>query len=495
MNRKSILTTIITAVVAGALSAFAVTSTVEGQAIGIPQNEPNTAQTIFAQAAPTQGVALPDLTKGAQRGVEAVVNIETSQKIVAQSSPEGGIDPFELFFGPGAFGRGQGNMQPQERHGGGSGVVISPDGYIVTNNHVIQGADNIKVTLNSGDSFKAKLVGTDPSTDIALLKIEPHDELPILQFGDSDSLLLGQWVMAIGNPYGLSSTVTAGIVSAKGRALGVIGNSQMGIESFIQTDAAVNPGNSGGALITVDGSLIGINTLIKSPTGSYAGYSFAVPSNIARKVVGDIRQYGLVQRAVLGIAMQEISNEWIEKFGKANNITQREGVFIAQVTPDGAAEAAGIKQGDVLLSINDIKVTTPQMVQESLAGLRPGDKIKISIKRDSSVKHFEVTLRNRSGREELMSRSDVDMINLLGAELRPVSEKLRRELKINGGLQVTEIRVGGVLAKTSVRPGYIITAINGIRITSTDDLNRITDKLTSIDGIYPDGRMVSYQTL
>ncbi|MEG0656490.1 MAG: PDZ domain-containing protein, partial [Mucinivorans sp.] len=213
------------------------------------------------------------------------------------------------------------------------------------------------------------------------------------------------------------------------------------------------------------------------------------------KVVGDIRQYGLVQRAVLGIAMQEISNEWIEKFGKANNITQREGVFIAQVTPDGAAEAAGIKQGDVLLSINDIKVTTPQMVQESLAGLRPGDKIKISIKRDSSVKHFEVTLRNRSGREELMSRSDVDMINLLGAELRPVSEKLRRELKINGGLQVTEIRVGGVLAKTSVRPGYIITAINGIRITSTDDLNRITDKLTSIDGIYPDGRMVSYQTL
>ncbi|MEG0467993.1 MAG: Do family serine endopeptidase [Mucinivorans sp.] len=504
MNKKLILTTVLVAVVAGALSAFAVSTTItkstaeENYPIDPVENKASDA--FFTQAAPN-GITLPDLTRGAQMGVEAVVNVETSQKIAPnnnQFGPQGGIDPFELFFGPGAFGpqgRGQQQQQPQERRGGGSGVLISADGYIVTNNHVIENADNIKVTLNSGEGFKAKLVGTDPSTDIALIKIEPTTDLPYLQFGDSDNLLLGQWVMAIGNPYGLNSTVTAGIVSAKGRSLGVIDNSQMGIESFIQTDAAVNPGNSGGALISVDGALVGINTLIKSPTGSYAGYSFAVPANIARKVVGDIRQYGLVQRAVLGVAMQEITDEWIEKLGKENHVTQREGVFIADVSQGSAAHAAGIQKGDVLLTINGVKVSTPSMVQETIAGLRPGNKIKITVKRAGEVKPFDVTLRNRSGREELMSRTDVDMPRELGAELRAISARAAKDLKIQGGLQVVEIKAGGVLAKVKVRPGYIITAINGVSVTSIDDLNRITEKLTSIDGIYPDGRMVSYQTL
>lgn len=499
MKRKAILLVILAAAVTSVISAAAVSSFVSNRALADSVQPfmpaPSAADTYFTQSS-TPLSSFPDLTVAAQMGVEAVVNVETTQKIVRSNVGGGAIDPFEFFFGP-SMGRGQGAVpeQPQERKGGGSGVLISADGYIVTNNHVIENADNIKVTLNSGDSFKATLVGTDPSTDIALIKIEPKKTLAFLSFGDSEEMKLGQWVLAVGNPYGLNSTVTAGIVSAKGRSLGVISNSRMGIESFIQTDAAVNPGNSGGALTTIDGALMGINTLIKSPTGSYTGYSFAVPSNIARKVVGDIRQYGVVQRAMLGIAMQEITDEWIEQFGEKNNVKTREGVYIAQITADGAAAAAGIKQGDVIVAINDTKITSPSMVQEIISRYRPGDKVKISVKRADSVKPFGVTLRNRSGSEELVSKTDVDMLKELGAELREVGDKTKKELKIRGGLQVVSIKEGGVLAKAKVRIGYIITAINDQSVERVEDLNRITDKLTSIDGIYPDGRMVSYQTL
>lgn len=499
MKKRLILIAVLASVITGGLSAFAVSSIVDnkrdGDASAYFEPAASPADVHFTQSAGrTSG--LPDLTRAAQMGVEAVVNIETIQKIEVSSAEGGVIDPFEFFFGP---GRGRGGQQApqreQERRGGGSGVIISSDGYIVTNNHVIEDANEVKVTLNSGDSFKAKVIGADPSTDIALIKIESADTLSFLQFGDSEKLLLGQWVLAIGNPYGLNSTVTAGIVSAKGRSLGVIPNSQMGIESFIQTDAAVNPGNSGGALVTTDGELIGINTLIKSPTGTYTGYSFAVPSNIARKVVGDIRQYGMVQRALLGVAMQEITDEWIERMGEQTGIKTREGVYVIEVSPDGAAAAVGIKKGDVIVQINDTKITSPSMVQEIIARYRPGDKVKITIKRSGEVKPFELTLRNRSGREELMSRTDVDMIKELGAELRPVSEKTKKELKIRGGLQVISLNPNGVLAKARVKVGYIITAINEQSVNGVEDLNRITDKLTSIEGIYPDGRMVSYQAL
>lgn len=499
MKKRLILLAVLASVITGGLSAFAVSSIVENKraADATAYFEPaaSPADVHFTQSAGGAS-GLPDLTRAAQMGVEAVVNIETIQKIEVSSAEGGVIDPFEFFFGP---GRGRGGQQApqreQERRGGGSGVIISADGYIVTNNHVIDGATEVKVTLNSGDSFKAKVIGADPSTDIALIKVEAADTLSFLQFGNSEKLLLGQWVLAIGNPYGLNSTVTAGIVSAKGRSLGVIPNSQMGIESFIQTDAAVNPGNSGGALVSTDGELMGINTLIKSPTGAYTGYSFAVPSNIARKVVGDIRQYGMVQRALLGVAMQEITDEWIEQMGEQTGIKTREGVYVIEVSPDGAAAAVGIKKGDVIVQINDTKITSPSMVQEIIARYRPGDKVKIAIKRSGEVKPFELTLRNRSGREELMSRTDVDMIKELGAELRPVSDKTKKELKIRGGLQVVSINPSGVLAKARVKVGYIITAINEQSVNGVEDLNRITDKLTSIEGIYPDGRMVSYQTL
>lgn len=499
MKKRLILIAVLASVITGGLSAFAVSSIVDnkrdGDATAYFEPAASPADVHFTQSAGgTSG--LPDLTRAAQMGVEAVVNIETIQKIEVSSAEGGVIDPFEFFFGP---GRGRGGQQApqreQERRGGGSGVIISADGYIVTNNHVIDGASEVRVTLNSGDSFKAKVVGADPSTDIALIKVEAADTLSFLQFGNSEKLLLGQWVLAIGNPYGLNSTVTAGIVSAKGRSLGVIPNSQMGIESFIQTDAAVNPGNSGGALVSTDGELMGINTLIKSPTGAYTGYSFAVPSNIARKVVGDIRQYGMVQRALLGVAMQEITDEWIEQMGEQTGIKTREGVYVAEVSPDGAAAAVGIKKGDVIVQINDTKITSPSVVQEIIARYRPGDKVKIAIKRSGEVKPFEVTLRNRSGREELMSRTDVDMLKELGAELRPVSDKTKKELKIRGGLQVISLNPNGVLAKARVKVGYIITAINEQSVNGVEDLNRITDKLTSIEGIYPDGRMVSYQAL
>lgn len=444
--------------------------------------------------AATQGI-LPDFTAAAEQGVEAVVNIENRQKrkIQRYSSPfGGGFDPFEFFFGP-QGGQQQSQPEEQERRSGGSGVIISSDGYIVSNNHVVEGASELIVTLHDGTIHKATLVGTDPSTDIALLKIDATG-LKTIAFGDSEALRLGEWVLAIGNPFGLTSTVTAGIVSAKGRSLGVMA-SQMGIESFIQTDAAVNAGNSGGALITTEGKLIGINTVIASPTGSYAGYSFAIPSSIVRKVVTDLREHGVVQRAMLGIAFQAITPEWIEHFGQEKGIDEPGGIYVAEVSADGAAEAAGIKSGDVMTHIDGRPMNTTADVQETIAKLRPNDRIRVTIRRKGSVKEYEVVLRNRAGKTELVKKDDANLIEELGATFREVTDKQKKALNIRGGIQVVELKEDGLLAKSRVRRGFIITAVNDRAITSVSDLNRITDKVQSIDGVYPDGRIVSYQAL
>ncbi len=506
MSKKVILWSILSAMIVGGLSAATVgvlMSNNNSQNSVYTLSSGNTAAKDLYFTQQTQSASLPDLTGAAQMGVDAVVNIEILKRVQQRSFSGRGFDPFEFFFGPNYGQRGGGNNNQQQEEssepnlqkmGGGSGVIISSDGYIVTNNHVIDGADQVKITLNSGDTYDGKVIGTDPSTDIALVKIDTKEPLSFLTFGNSDMLRLGEWVLAVGNPYGLNSTVTAGIVSAKGRSLGV-SNSQLGIEAFIQTDAAVNPGNSGGALITTDGSLVGINTLIKSPTGSFTGYSFAVPSNIARKIVGDLREYGIVQRALLGVAMQEITSEWVEQLGEKNGIKEREGVFIAEVSKGSAAEAAGIKKGDVLLEVNSQKVSSPSTVQQTINNFSPGDKINISIKREGKVKHFDVTLRNRRGKEELMSSTDVDMTKELGGRLVEVSDKLKKELKIRGGAQVASVDPNGILAKARVRPGYIITSINDTPIYSLGDLNRITDKLEFIEGIYPDGRMASFQVV
>lgn len=425
----------------------------------------------------------PDLTYAAENAVKAVVNIEKTEEV--QYSRQS--DPFfDFFFGP----QGGGSMQPQERRSGGSGVIISEDGYIVTNNHVVENASKLRVKLNDNRVFDAKIIGTDPTTDVALIKIE-GEKLPTIPFGSSDALRLGEWVLAIGSPFDLQSTITAGIVSAKARQLNVIPN-EFSIESFIQTDAAVNPGNSGGALVNTRGELVGINTVIKSSTGSYIGYSFAVPESIVKKVVIDLKEYGIVQRAMLGISYRPVDQTFIDEQGEETGIKEIGGAYVASVDPEGAASAAGIRKGDVIVSINGVKINDRATLSEQIGKHRPNDKVKISVKRGDDMKHFEVTLRNKAGKAELISKDDIDVEQVLGGKFAAVNERAMRELDIKGGLQVVQIKQGGLLAKARVREGFIITHINDRQIRSVNDLTKINEKIASIDGIYPNGRAASY---
>ncbi len=427
----------------------------------------------------------PDLTYAAENAVQAVVNIEVIQKVTTQSRS---YDPFYEFFGIPQQSRSQ--PQTQERRSGGSGVILSEDGYIVTNNHVVDGATTLRVKLYDGRIFEAKVIGTDPTTDIALVKIEA-DKLPTIPFGSSDDLRLGEWVLAIGSPFDLQSTITAGIVSAKARQLDVI-PTDFRIESFIQTDAAVNPGNSGGALVNTQGELIGINTVIKSQTGSYIGYSFAVPESIVKKVVMDLKEFGVVQRAMLGISFRAIDQQFIDSEGADYGIKELGGVFVASVQEDGAASSAGIRKGDVITSINGVELNDKASLQEQVGKHRPGDKVKIVVKRDGSVKHFDVILRNKSGKEELLAQDSVDVLEALGGKFSNASEKLCRELEISGGVVVTSVDERGLLARARVRKGFVITHINDKPISTLTDLNRLTDSVKSIDGVYTNGRAASY---
>ena len=432
-----------------------------------------------------QAEQYPDLTYAAENAVKAVVNIEVVQEIEV---PERQYDPFFEFFGIPQQGRR--GPSTQERRGGGSGVIISADGYIVTNNHVVDEATRLRVKLSDGRTFDAKVIGTDPTTDVALVKIEAED-LPTLPFGSSDSLRLGEWVLAIGSPYNLQSTITAGIVSAKARQLGVI-PSEFSIESFIQTDAAVNPGNSGGALVNTHGELVGINTLIQSQTGSYVGYSFAVPESIVRKVVMDLKEYGVVQRAMLGITFRPVDQAFLDSEGKELGIDELGGVYVASVLDGGAASEAGIRKGDIILDIDGVKLEQASTLQEQVAKHRPNDKVKLSVKRDGKVKQMEVTLRNKAGKTELLTREDVDVVEILGGKFADAGSKLCRELDIRGGVQVVSIKADGILARARVREGFVITHINDHQVLSLADLQRMTEKVRSIDGIYPNGRAASY---
>ena len=343
----------------------------------------------------------PDLTYAAENAVKAVVNIEAIQQV--EMPQRRGYDPFLEFFGiPQDYGYGDGRPRYREQRAGGSGVIISKDGYVVTNNHVVDGASKLRVKLNDGRTFDARLVGTDSATDVALLKIDA-DDLPTLPFGSSDALRLGEWVLAIGSPFDLQSTITAGIVSAKARNLGAIPN-DFRIESFIQTDAAVNPGNSGGALVNTHGELVGINTLIKSQTGSYIGYSFAIPESIVRKVVVDLKEYGVVQRAMLGIMFRPVDQDFIDSEGEELGIKEIGGVYVAGVTEGGSASEAGIRKGDVIVEIDGLKINDAATLQEQIARHRPNDKVKLSVKRDGDVKQIDVTLRNKAGKTELITK-------------------------------------------------------------------------------------------
>ena len=474
---------------AGGLTAWTVSAD-RGGSVAYIEREVERTPALGTQFTSYQAEQYPDLTYAAENAVKAVVNIEAIQQ-VEMPQRRGGYDPFLEFFGiPQDYGRGDGRPQYREQRAGGSGVIISGDGYIVTNNHVVDGASKLKVKLNDGRSFDAKLIGKDSATDLALLKIEAEG-LPTLAFGSSDALRLGEWVLAIGSPFDLQSTITAGIVSAKARQLGVIPN-DFRIEAFIQTDAAVNPGNSGGALVNTHGELVGINTLIKSQTGSYVGYSFAIPESIVRKVVVDLKEFGVVQRALLGVQFRVVDQDFLDTEGKELGIKDLGGAYVAAVVEGGAASEAGIRKGDVILDIDGVKIVEPSTLQEQIAKRRPNDTVKLSVKRDGKVKQFDVTLRNKAGKTELVTKEDVDVVDALGGKFADAGAKLCRELDIKGGVQVVGIKADGILARARVKQGFVITHINDRPVYSLGDMQRMTEKVRSIDGVYPNGRSASY---
>lgn len=429
-----------------------------------------------------------DFAYAAERSVHSVVHVKTKYKTATQSYSGGSI--FDFFFGQPGFGMPEQGMQ--ERISSGSGVILSSDGYIVTNNHVIDNASEVEVTLNDNRTFKAEIVGVDASTDIALLKIDA-DSLPVLSLGNSDLLKVGEWVLAVGNPFNLTSTVTAGIVSAKARNINIL-NSELKIESFIQTDAAVNPGNSGGALVNTDGELVGINTAIASQTGSYAGYSFAIPVSIVGKVVADLKEFGVVQRAVLGVQIRDITDE----FAKEKKLNTLKGAYVASVVKGSSAEEAGVKEGDVIVAVNDAQVETSSQLQEQVGRYRPGDKVKIGYMRKATRHDVVVELKNRSGNTKVVKAVDLDV---LGATLVPVSEAFKYKYKIAGGLLVENVKRDGRFAKSGIRKGFVILKVNNEYVYSLKDMEDALSKARSdeeqyqalfVSGIYPDGKIVHY---
>lgn len=444
-----------------------------------------------------------DFTAAASAATPAVVHIKTkinartvSNNSTRRSNPfsdlfGGDDDVFGDFFG----NRGGSQVIPEQRASG-SGVIVSDDGFIVTNNHVIENANEINVTLNNKQIYKAQLIGADPQSDLAVLKITPRDKLPYMLLGNSDEVKLGQWVLAIGYPLTLDVTVTAGIISAKSRYLGINGRSNRSqnaqgatispIESFIQTDAAVNQGNSGGALVDTDGKLIGINSAIASPTGSYAGYSYAIPVNIVKKIVGDLKKYGAVQRAYLGLSY---ANEGLsDEQKKEQGIVEGEGVYVLGVSTDGAAAAAGIKQGDIITAINGVKVFSSSEMIEQIANYRPGDKITVNYKRNGGDNTANLTLKNNSGNYSLVKGvSASDLNDRLGAQLETLDKAKAAQANITGGVLVKKIGAG-VLKGTKMQDGFVITGVNGANVSSIDDLKIALSNATGIirlEGIYP----------
>ena len=480
------------AIVGAGLTSFAIIKSNDAVAVEYVNSDGTVAPVQFVNL--DKSTNYPDLTYAAETAVKAVVNIEAILEVEVRQQ-QVPYDPFLEFFGfpQPQPQQGHGNPQKREHRSGGSGVIISHDGYIVTNNHVIDGATKLRVKLNDGRVFDAKVVGKDPNTDIALIRVEA-DGLPTIKFGSSDALRLGEWVLAIGSPFDLQSTITAGIVSAKARQLDVIPN-EFRIESFIQTDAAVNPGNSGGALVNARGELVGINTVIKSSTGSYIGYSFAVPESIVRKVVNDLREYGVVQRALLGVSYRYIDQDFIDRFGKESGIKEVGGVYVASVIEGGAASEAGVRKGDVIIEIDSVKITAPTTLTEQIGKHSPNDKISLVVKRGDKVKHFEVVLRNKAGKAELLAKNSVDVVEVLGGRFADIDSRTAKKLDIKGGVQVQSMKSSGLLATARVREGFIITHINDKPVRSVAELATFTDKVQTIDGVYPNGKSASYVIL
>ncbi len=435
-----------------------------------------------------------DLTYAADKALPTVVYIKNTQnsktQTVEYSDPFADFfsDPFGGFFGRGNSGKQRRQVQTPPRVAAGSGVIISSDGYIVTNNHVVDGADELTVTLNDNKEFSARIIGADKKTDLALIKIDGKN-LPAIKVANSDNVKVGEWVLAIGNPLGLNNTVTAGIVSAKARTMGEQGT----VSSMIQTDAAINQGNSGGALVNTNGELIGINAMIYSQTGSNIGYGFAIPTIIMNKVVDDLKKYGTVQRAMIGISGMDV-NKYVDlEKDKGNEVDfgTMEGIYVAEVVEDGAAQDAGIQKGDVITEIDGQKIKIFGELTGIIAQKRPGDKIKLTYLRDKKKHNATLTLKNEQGNTKVVKNADVDV---LGADFRPVTESQKQQLELNYGLEVIKVN-GGKMKEAGITKGFIILRVNGQPMKTFEDLqeavkeaNSSKDQMLVINGVYPTGK-------
>ena len=442
-----------------------------------------------------------DFTQAAEKTVNAVVCIKSYTTRQQNPYGQGGYDPFgmfDFFFGNPQQPRQQAPQQQRKKNepvqsGLGSGVIISEDGYIVTNNHVVDGADKLEVLFNDNSSYDAKIIGTDEASDLALIKVDAKNLTPIT-FGDSETVKIGEWVLAVGNPFGFNSTVTAGIVSAKARSLGQNHKGNLSIESFIQTDAALNPGNSGGALVNLKGELIGINSAIYSNTGSYSGFSFAIPTTIVKKVMADIRQYGTVQRAVLGASVRELDS----KIAKEKDITAvKSGLLIASVNDMSTAKELGLQEDDVITAINGVNVANHAQLVEQLNKFRPGDKVTVTYYRNNKKIEKTATLRNQTGSTSITKKGD---FSELGCAFMKLSAETKTRLGISNGVQVKGLKAGAI-RDAGVKEGFIITAVNDVPVNSSEDVEQVYNsvmkdsdeyKALILYGVYPTGKKYTY---
>lgn len=492
---KKFMVYVIAAVLGGAISLGG------AKMLGFDQSSPTL---VSAKATPTAFVnmspgvnagqpgAMVDFTYAAEKTLPAVVHIQVSTTINANARngqdfdlgqlPEAFRDFFGNPFGPSSPNR-RGAPEPQRQQGSGSGVIISPDGYIVTNNHVVADADEVLVTLNDHQTFTATVIGTDPSTDVALIKVDGKD-LPSITMADADQIKVGAWVVAVGNPFNLESTVTAGIVSAKGRSINIM-QDKTPIESFIQTDAAINPGNSGGALVNLQGELVGVNTAIASPTGTYAGYGFAIPSNIVTKVVTDLKEYGVVQRGFIGAIIRGIDS----KLAKEKGLGTTDGVYVDSLAANSAAAEAGIKTGDVIIAVDGLATISSPKLLEMIGRHRPGDKVALTILRKGQEKEVFVTLKNSEGNTQVMKKeAPAAVLEALGASFETVSKAEAQKMGIQGGVKLVDLQAGKLRSQTNIREGFVITKIDGKAVNKVEDVTKILqDKEGGVmlEGIYP----------
>ena len=473
MNAKRFFGSMLLAIAGGIAAVLIYTAIDQKEPTYIVQEPPGMQYVNLPSA---ESIAPTNFIVAAETAVDAVVHVKTKAYREISGNPF-----YDFFFGY----RDDGEQQPVLGYG--SGVILTSDGYIVTNNHVIEGSEEVEVILNDKRSFDAEILGTDPNTDLAVLKIRGNS-LPFLRFGNSDNLRLGEWVLAIGNPYNLTSTVTAGIVSAKARNINILHGQELSIESFIQTDAAVNPGNSGGALVNTNGDLVGINAAIASRTGAFTGYSFAIPVSIVKKVVEDVIEYGAVQRAILGVVIVELDADAAKK----NNIDDIAGVLVTGLRQNGAANDAGIEIDDVITAVNGVRVNSPAELQEQVSRYRPNDKISVTINRKNRVIQMDIVLRNLEGGTGIVEKQEA--VSALGASFEELTSSEKRNLGIKNGVRVVDITSGKFRSK-GIKEGFVITQINNHSVNSPDDITRIVERSEEgiyIEGIYPDGLIAYY---